>query len=66
MKLFKKINISSDGSFYFSYKTEVSSVKPKSVFFQKQDDKNFSLYKKKSMNFIDSKYSLTYKKKYLN
>jgi len=65
MKLFKKVNISSNGSFYFCYKVETSASKDKSIFFQKIDDKNFVLNQKKAPSSIDSKHSLSYKKKYL-
>lgn len=64
MKAFKNINISSDGSFYFSYNLEVS-LNNKFVNFQKQDDKNFALNQKKRKKIVESKYSSYYKKKYL-
>jgi len=64
MKFFKSINISSDGSFYFSYKME-TSLNNKFVSFQKQDDKNFVLNQKNQRKTIESKYSSRYKKRYL-
>ena len=64
MKSFKSINISSDGSFYFSYKME-TSLNNKFIIFQKQDDKNFVLNQKNQRKTIESKYSSRYKKKYL-
>jgi hypothetical protein len=65
MKLFKKINICSNGSLYFCYKVETSVSKNKPVFFQKIDDKIFALNQKKAPTSIDSRHSLSYKKKYL-
>lgn len=64
MKIFKNINVSSDGSFYFSYDLE-ASLSGKFVNFQKQDDKNFAFNQKKQKKLIESKYSSYYKKKYL-
>ena len=64
MKVFKIINVSSDGSYYFSDLGETSLIN-KLVVFQKHDDKNFSFNKKKSQSIIDSKQSSYYKKKYL-
>jgi len=64
MKFFKSINISSDGSLYFSYKME-TSLNNKFVIFQKQDDKNFVLNQKNQRKTVESKYSSRYKKKYL-
>lgn len=64
MKIFKTINVSSDGSFYFSYNIEVA-LNNKFVHFQKQDDKNFAFNQKKRKKVIDSKYSSYSKKKYL-
>ena len=64
MRNFKNINISSDGSFYFCYNTEILS-NSKLVIFQKQDDKNFNFNQKKIKNTIESKHSSYYKKKYL-
>lgn len=46
MKIFKSINVSSDGSIYFSYSVE-TALDNKIVNFQKQDDKSFSLNQKK-------------------
>ena len=65
MKLLKKINVFSNGSFCFCYTLETSSNNNKLVFFRKVDDKNFALNQKKVTSNIDSKYSLYYKKKYL-
>lgn len=64
MKFFKNINISSNGSFYFCYNAEISSIN-KLVVFQKQDDKNFNFNQKKVKNNVESKHSSYYKKKYL-
>ena len=64
MKIFKSINISSNGSFYFYHNVEMS-LNNKLVNFQKQDDKNFNLNQKKSQKNIESKHSSYYKKKYL-
>lgn len=64
MKIFKIVNISSDGSLYFSYSPE-TSLNNKFVHFQKQDDKNFAFNQKKRKKTLDSKYSFYYKKKYL-
>ena len=62
MKLFKIINVSSNGSFYFQYnvlKTKNSNL------FKKKDDKNFKLNQKKSTNKNTFTQSLHYKKKYI-
>lgn len=64
MKIFKSINVSSNGSFYFSYNLE-TPLNNKFVVFQKQDDKNFVLNQKKHKKTIESKYSSYSKKKYL-
>lgn len=64
MKSFKNINIASNGSLYFCYKTELAGTS-QWVTFQKQDEKNFSFNQKKVKNNIDSKQSSYYKKKYL-
>ena len=64
MKVFKNINISSDGSLYFSYSVE-ATLDNRLISFQKQDDKNFSLNQKKRKKTVESKYSSYYKKKYL-
>jgi hypothetical protein len=64
MKIFKSVNISSDGSLYFCHNIEIS-LNNKLISFQKQDDKNFSLNAKKSKRIIESKHSSYYKKKYL-
>jgi len=64
MKIFKIINVSSNGSFYFDYIIE-TTITNKLVIFQKQDDKNFALNKKKHKKNIKSKHSSYYKKKYL-
>jgi hypothetical protein len=58
MKLFKKINISSNGSLYFCYKVETSTSKNKSIFFQKTDDKIFALNQKKAASSIDSRHHI--------
>ena len=64
MKVFKSINISSNGSLHFCYHIEIS-LNNKFISFQKQDDKNFGLNQKKSKRVIESKHSSYYKKKYL-
>ena len=64
MKIFKNINVSSNGSIYFCYNVE-TFLNNKLINFQKQDDKNFVLNQKKYKKNIDSKYSSNYKKKYL-
>jgi hypothetical protein len=63
MKIFKIITVFSDGSYYFSATGE-TSLTSRLVVFQKQDDRNFSFYKKKGQVIIDSKQSSYYKKKY--
>jgi hypothetical protein len=60
----KKIKVLSDGSLYFHKILNLKQAK-KSVF-QKLDFKNCMLYKKHMTKSFDSKYSLQYKKKYLN
>jgi hypothetical protein len=64
MKIFKIITVFSDGSYSFSSAGE-TSLTNKLIIFQKQDDRNFSLYQKKGQVIIDSKQSFYYKKKYL-
>ena len=64
MKTFRTIVVFSDGSFYFSSELE-AGLTNKLVVFQKHDDKNFSLNQKKDKKNVDSKYSSSYKKKYL-
>lgn len=64
MKIFKNINVSSNGSFYFCYNIE-TSLNNKLISFQKQDDKKFVLNQKKYQKSLDSKYSSSNKKKYL-
>lgn len=64
MKVFKNINVSSNGSFYFCYSVE-TSLNNRLVSFQKQDDKNFVLNQKKYKKSTESKHSSYYKKKYL-
>ena len=64
MKSFKGINVSSDGSFYFHYHTEILSD-TKQIIFQKQDAINFSFNQKKVKKNLKSKHSSYYKKKYL-
>jgi hypothetical protein len=64
MKIFKSINVSSNGSLYFYHNVEMS-LNNKLVNFQKQDDKNFNLNQKKSKKNMESKHSSYYKKKYL-
>ena len=64
MKTFKNINISSNGSIYFCYNTEISYPN-KLVTFQKQDEKNFNFNQKEVKNNLDSRQSSYYKKKYL-
>ena len=64
MKIFKTINVCSDGSLYFCYTSGLlSNFKP--VIFQKQDDKNFNFNQKTKKASIESKHSSYYKKKYL-
>ena len=60
MKLFKYINISSDGSFCFDY-----SLLKNNIVFTKNDDKNFKLNQKKINNKKNFQQSLNYKKKYI-
>ena len=64
MKVFKIINVSSDGSYFFSVAGE-TLLTNKLVIFQKQDDKSFSFNQKKRQSTIDSKQFFYYKKKYL-
>jgi hypothetical protein len=64
MKRFKNIIVFSNGSFHFCHNPEILTGN-KSVVFKRQDDKNFSFNQKKVKYIIDSKYSLSYKKKYL-
>ena len=64
MKVFKIINIFSDGSVQFSSRIE-AALTNKLVSFQKQDDKNFILNQKKRKKSVEFKYSSIYKKKYL-
>jgi hypothetical protein len=64
MKVFKIVNIFSDGSVQFSSSIE-AALTNKLVSFQKQDDKNFTLNQKKRKKSVESKYSSLYKKKYL-
>ena len=64
MKVFKIVNIFSDGSVQFSSGIE-AALTNKLVSFQKQDDKNFILNQKKRKKSVESKYSSLYKKKYL-
>jgi hypothetical protein len=64
MKIFKTIVVFSDGSFYFSSELE-TGLTNKLVVFQKHDDKNFILNQKKDKKNVESKYSSSYKKKYL-
>ena len=66
MRSFKTVVISSDGSFYFSSTFNAKAISTtKFISFQKEDDKNFILNKKKHKKNIESKYSPYYKKKYL-
>ena len=60
MKLFKYINIFSDGSFCFDY-----SLLKNNIVFTKNDDKNFKLNQKKINNKKNFQQSLNYKKKYI-
>ena len=64
MEFFKTIEVSSNGSYFFCYKSKIS-VKNRLIKFQKKDDKNFYLNQKKIKNPIDSTSSLYYKKRYL-
>ena len=64
MKTFKSINVSSNGSIYYSHSSE-TLLNNKLVIFQKQDVSNFVLNQKKSKKNIESKHSSYYKKKYL-
>lgn len=62
MKYFKIVNISSDGSIYFSSTTTVETKN--FITFQLQDDKNFSFYQKTKKLSMNSKHLSVYKKKY--
>jgi len=64
MKIFKRIKISSDGSYHF-FNSGETSLSNKLVIFEKQDDKNFTFNQKNKQIVIDSKQSSYYKKKYL-
>ena len=64
MKTFRTIVVFSDGSVYFSSELK-TGLTNKLVVFQKQDDKNFILNQKKDKKNVESKYSSSYKKKYL-
>lgn len=64
MKAFKTVIISSDGSLYFSSSIEVFLTN-KLINFQKQDDKNFVLNRKKFNKNVEFKHLSYYKKKYL-
>jgi hypothetical protein len=64
MKLFKKTQVFSNGSYSFCYELKIS-VKNSFTVFQKHDDKNFYLNQKKITSSIDSENSLYYKKRYL-
>jgi len=64
MKTFRTIVVFSDGSFYFSSELE-PGLTNKLVVFQKYDDKNFILNQKNNKKNVESKYSSSYKKKYL-
>ncbi len=64
MKTFRTIIVFSDGSFYFSSELE-PRLTNKLVVFQKYDDKNFILNQKNNKKNVESKYSSSYKKKYL-
>ena len=65
MKLFKIINVSSNGSFYFHYQQINLIKKNNKNIFQKNDDKNFILNKKKTTSSNTFRQSLHYKNKYL-
>jgi len=64
MKIFKNINISSNGSLSFCYNLE-TKLNNKLVNFQKQDDKTFRFNQKIERRVIESKQLYYYKKKYL-
>ena len=62
MKLFKRVNISSDGSFYFHYsllKSKTNNI------FKKNDDKNFKLNQKKINKKTNFQQFVNYKRKYM-
>lgn len=63
-KLFKKINILSDGSLNFSY--ELTTNFNELISYNLDDEKNFFLNKKKKTRRFNSKQSLFHKKKYLS
>ena len=65
MKILKIINISSDGSIYFSYHPKNLIKKNNKNIFQKNDDKNFILNKKKTTQFSSFEKSSSYKNKYI-
>lgn len=64
MKIFRTIIVFSDGSLCFSSELE-TGLTNKLVVFQKHDDKNFILNQKKDKKNVESKYSSSYKRKYL-
>ena len=65
MKLVKIINVSSNGGFYFHYQNINLVKKNNRNIFQKNDDKNFILNKKKIINYNSFGQSLNYKNKYI-
>jgi hypothetical protein len=62
MKLFKSINIFSNGSFYIQSNQIKKSNKP---IFKKTDDKNFKFNQKKMTSQNNFSQSINYKKKYI-
>ena len=64
MKLFKTINIFSDGSFYFRYQQVNFIKKNNRNTFQESDDKNFAFYQKKTTKSNTFKKLFNYKNKY--
>jgi hypothetical protein len=62
MKRLKNIIVNSDGSINFIHHT---IKKNNFITFQLNDDKNCNFYQKIKKSDIDSKHSMSYKKKYL-
>lgn len=63
MKFFKTLEILSDGSCIFSYKSTIAT-KNRLITLLKNDNKNFYLNQKKIKSSIDSANSSLYKKRY--
>ena len=64
MKLFKIVNIASDGSISFSYNSKNSDL-DKSIFYLKHDERNFMFNQKKIKASVESEYSSYHKRRYL-